>query len=166
MFSNRCILLLAVLLSGVFGTLGAVSVAQAVMPVKVYVMPRSCPNPLNVNSRGVLPVAILGTDSLDVTDIGAATTKIVDGAVAPFRWAWEDVATPYNGAFLEGAFDCSEAGPDGYIDLVLFFDKPEVVAAIGEVSDGEVLQLTVTGDLWDGTLIGGYDFVVIKAKGL
>jgi hypothetical protein len=159
-------LLLAVLLSGVFGTLGAVSVAQAVMPVKVYVMPRSCPNPLNVNSRGVLPVAILGTDSLEVTDIGAATTKIVDGAVAPLRWAWEDVATPYNGDFLEGAFDCSEAGPDGYIDLVLFFDKPEVVAAIGEVSDGEVLQLTVTGDLWDGTLIGGYDFVVIKAKGL
>lgn len=165
MFSNRRMLLLAVLLSGVFGTVGAVSVAQAVMPVKVDVMPRSCPNPLNVNSRGVLPVAILGSDSLDVTDIDPATTKIVDGAVAPLRWARKDVATAYNGAFLEGALDCTTAGRDGFDDLVLFFDRREVVAAIGEVSDGEVLELIVTGELLDGTPIEGYDFVVIRAKG-
>jgi hypothetical protein len=164
MFSNRRMLLLAVLLSGVFGTLGAVSVAQAVMPVKVDVKPRSCPNALNVNSRGVLPVAILGSDSLDVTDIDPATTKLVE--VAPLRWARKDVATAYNGAFLEGALDCTTAGRDGFDDLVLFFDRREVVAAIGEVSDGEVLELTVTGDLWDGTLIEGYDFVVIRKKGL
>jgi hypothetical protein len=161
-------LLLAVLLSGVFGTVGAVSVAQAVMPVKVDVMPRSCPNPLNVNSRGVLPVAILGTDSFDVTDIVPATTKVKVEVVevAPLRWALKDVATPYNGAFLEGALDCTTAGRDGFDDLVLFFDRREVVAAIGEVSDGDVLELTVTGELLDGTPIEGYDFVVIRKKGL
>jgi hypothetical protein len=159
-------LLLAVLLSGVFGTVGAVSVAQEVMPVKVDVMPRSCPNPLNVNSRGVLPVAILGTDILDVTLVDPLSIKIVDGEVTLLRYALKDVATPYNGAFLEGALDCTTAGRDGFDDLVFFFVRREVVAAIGEVSDGDVLELTVTGELLDGTPIEGYDFVVIRKKGL
>jgi hypothetical protein len=162
MFSNKRMVLLAVLLSWVLGTVGAVSSAQEV-PVKIDVRPQSCPNPLNVKSEGVLPVAILGTDIFDASNVDPTTTRV--NGVSPLRWALEDVATPYNGAFFEGAMDCTEAGPDGFDDLVLFFDTQEVVGAIGFVSDGEVLELTVTGNLWDWTPIEGYDFVVIKKKG-
>ena len=46
--------------------------------VPIDIKPQSCPNPLNVNSKGVLPVAILGTDTFDVEYgvNGGATTNL------------------------------------------------------------------------------------------
>lgn len=58
----------------------------------IDIKPRSCPNPLNTKSKGVLPVAILGTEHLDVTDIDLGTV-LLEG-VAPIRAAIEDVARP------------------------------------------------------------------------
>ena len=62
------------------------------LDVPVDIKPTSCPNPLNVKSKGVLPVAILGTVDFDVSDIDPATV-LLEG-VPPLRWALEDVATP------------------------------------------------------------------------
>ena len=135
--------------------------------VPVDIKPTSCRNPLNVGSKGVLPVAILGTDDLDVADIDIGTI-LLEG-IAPIRSAMEDVATPfepYQGK--EDAFDCTTEGPDGYDDLTLKFDKQEVVAALGEVEDGDVLVLHLEGNLTEdagGTPIVGEDVVVILKKG-
>jgi probable HAF family extracellular repeat protein len=135
--------------------------------VAVDIKPGSCPNPINVKSKGVLPVAILGTDDFDVTQIDLASVRLA--GVAPIRSGFEDVATPfepYTGK--ENADDCNEFGPDGYTDLTMKFDKQEIVAAMGEVEDGQVLVLQLTGNLkeeFDGTPIEGEDVVVIKKKG-
>ncbi|MHC4346223.1 MAG: hypothetical protein ACYSUP_16230, partial [Planctomycetota bacterium] len=41
--------------------------------VAVDIKPQSCPNPFNIKSKGVLPVAILGTDEFDVEDVNTAS---------------------------------------------------------------------------------------------
>jgi hypothetical protein len=131
--------------------------------IAVDIKPQSCPNPLNTKSKGVLPVAILGTEDLDVFDIDLSSISLE--GVAPVRNDLEDVATPFNGGPIINCLDCTEQGPDGFTDLTLKFDTREVVAAIGEVIDGECLILRITGSLLDGTTIEGDDVVIIKKKG-
>jgi len=128
-----------------------------------------CPNPLNVKSKGVLPVAILGTKDFDVAGIHPETICLtMDGArnsVLPVRWSFEDVATPFEG----GLRGCNESEPDGSMDLTLKFRTQDVVAAIGEVIDGEELVLTISGKLRDEdeneTEFKGSDSVIILSKG-
>ena len=43
------------------------------IPVPVDIKPGSCPNPLNVKSRGILPAAILGSADFDIEQIDTAT---------------------------------------------------------------------------------------------
>ena len=136
--------------------------SSAVPPVVVAVdiKPESCPNPLNVKGKGVLPVAILGAEGFDVTQIDL-TTVMLEG-VAPLRWDWEDVATPREDD------ECNPAGEDGYIDLTLKFDVQDVVIALGVVDDGDEPELTLTGNLlpaYGGTPIAGEDVIIIIKKG-
>jgi hypothetical protein len=127
------------------------AMALSVVLADVDIKPMSCPNPLNVGDKGVLPVAILGGELWDVTEVDPATVELE--GVAPLRWAWEDVAGP----------GCS--GPDGYLDLTFKFKTQEIVAALGAVNDGDVLVLELTGNLFGGAPITGTDEVWIIAKG-
>jgi streptogramin lyase len=130
--------------------------------VFVDIKPQSCPNPINVGANGALAVAILGTSTFDVTTIDPSSVKLQ--GVSPLRSALEDVAAPFTGA-LVSATSCTTAGPDGFTDLVLFFDDQAVSAALGPVTNGQVLVLTLTGNLlpkFGGTAIGGQDIVVIN----
>jgi hypothetical protein len=135
--------------------------------VPVDIKPQGCPNPLNVHSQGVLPVAILGTADFDVTTI-APETVTLEGVPA-LRWRLKDVATPYDPDPFPGEIDpyqCNTQGPDGYLDLVFKFDTQELVAALGGAKDKEVLTLHLSGELLDGTEIDGEDVVIIKNKKL
>ncbi|NIM92515.1 MAG: hypothetical protein GTO18_02210 [Anaerolineales bacterium] len=138
-----------------------------VITVPVDVKPNSCRNPLNTTKKGVLPIAILGTEDFDVTQIDPATVML-EGA-APLRWSLEDVATPFEPYVGKvDAFDCTEEGSDGYMDLTLKFEAQEVVSALGDVSDGQVLLLHLTGNLksdFGGHAFYGEDVVVILEKG-
>lgn len=134
------------------------------LQVPVDVKPGSCPNPLSVGSRGVLPAAILGTATFDVTEVDPATVRLE--GVAPLRWALEDVAAPFEPFTGKAeAMDCTTEGPDGFLDLTLKFEVTEVVTAMGEAQDGEVVVLTLHGALHDGTPIVGEDVVVIIDRG-
>jgi len=138
----------------------------ATRAVAVDIKPQSCPNPISTSDKGVLPVAILGSDTFYVSQIDPASVKLE--GVAPLRWALEDIAAPYE-PFLgkEDIYDCNEAGPDGFLDLTLKFKMQEVVAALGEVNDGDVLVLHLTGNLleeYGGTPIVGEDVVWILEK--
>jgi len=149
------------------GNLFGCTVLEPPVPTEIFVdiKPQSCPNPLNTKSRGVLPVAILGTPTLDVTTIDPASIRLED--VAPIRSSIEDVATPF-GASPEACSDCTTEGPDGFQDLTLKFDTQEVIDALGAVSDRECLVLTLTGNLkeeFGGTPIQGEDVVFILKKG-
>jgi hypothetical protein len=135
--------------------------------VYIDIKPQSSLNPLNVNSKGVLPVAILGTESLDVTTIDTTTIKLsldesegTEGPT-PIRWSYEDVASPLE----EELYGSYELGPDGYEDLTLKFRTQTVVQAIGKVNDGEELVLTLSGSFLDGTEFEGADSIKIIKKG-
>jgi hypothetical protein len=130
----------------------------------VDIKPSSCPNPLNVKSKGVLPVAILGFEGFDVTQVDPDTVELE--GVSPLRWALEHVATPiepFTGK-EDCNLECTEDEPDGYLDLTLKFDTQEVVAALGDVEDGDCLVLHLTGNLSDGGAIVGEDVMVILKK--
>ena len=61
--------------------------------------------------------------------------------------------------------DCSEEGPDGFQDLTLKFDAQDVIAALGDVDDGDCRVVQLTGTLVDGTPIVGEDVVLILERG-
>lgn len=131
--------------------------------ITVDIKPGSCPNPINTKSKGVVSVAILGSDSFDVSQVEAASV-LLEG-VTPLRWNTEDVSTPYDPAMGGmGAYACTDIGADGYTDLVFKFKTQDLVSAIGAVDDGDVLNLELTGNLSGGTLIQGSDVVIILKK--
>jgi hypothetical protein len=134
--------------------------AELPLVVEVDIKPGSCPNPLNVKDKGVLPVAVLGTEDFDVFNIDPASIRLE--GVAPIRSSYEDVAAPVSNKSDD--CDCTTEGPDGYLDLVLKFDVQEIVAALGGMYDGDIYLLTLTGETIDGTPIEGTDCVVIIAK--
>ena len=135
--------------------------------VKLDIKPKSCPNPLNIKSKGVLPVAILGGTVVDgfflnVDSINVCTVRLE--GVAPIRWSIEDVGAPSEDS--QDGCGCTTEGPDGIPDLVLKFDKQEIVEAIGPVCDGDTVMLSLSegSSLLDGSWIHGGDCVIIKAK--
>jgi hypothetical protein len=149
-------------------------------PLAIDIKPGSCPNPLNLKKKGVMPVAILGLEDFDVTQVDPATVRLFRKGVAdpvevaPLRWSLEDAGIPYQPfTGRMGAYDCLEYYPDecgafdGYMDLSFKFKAQEVIAALGEVYDGEVLVLQLTGKLrpeFGGTSFVGEDVVVIIKK--
>jgi hypothetical protein len=131
-------------------------------PIKlssIDIKPGSCPNPLNVKSRGVLPVAVLGSEDFDVSTIDAASIRLA--GVAPNRSSYEDVAAPVSDS---NECECSAEGPDGFFDLTLKFETQRIVEEIGEVDHGDELVLELTGVLSDETPIEGSDCVIIRGK--
>jgi hypothetical protein len=154
-------------------TLEKVAPPPVAINVAVDIHPTSCPNPLNVGGKGVMPVAILGTADFDITQIDPSSILLINAnliepvGVSPLRWAMEDVAAPYVPGDEEPCYACTEEGPDGYLDLTLKFSMAEIVTAIGDVSDGDCLILTLTGNLMEeagGTAITGEDVVRIIKK--
>lgn len=142
----------------------AIHVEVIPIPVPLDIKPTSCPNPINMTAKGVLPVAILGAEDLDVSTIDPASLALE--GVAPLRWDWSDVATPFEPwtGKADCWMDCTEEGPDGYMDLTLKFKTQEVIAAVAEVADGECRVLTLTGNFFDGRAIEGEDVVVFLSK--
>jgi len=134
---------------------------STVEQVFIDIKPQSCPNPVNIKSKGVLPVAVLGTEDFDVTAIDPASIRLE--GIAPIRSSVEDVSTPYVNP--QDECDCTIEGEDGFADLTLKFDTQEIVGVIGEVTDGETLVLTLTGELFDGISIEGKDCIIVLSKG-
>jgi len=137
--------------------------------VYVDIKPASWPNPLQLKEKGVLPVAICGTEEFDVTTIDPETIQLtLEGlgvGVSPLRWSYEDVATPYEGEPCTG----HDLDGDGYLDLTLKFKTQEVIQTLGldAFSDRDVVILMLTGNLkaeHGGTPIQGQDCIVILHK--
>jgi len=141
------------------GDIYGAEILEATTPVSLDIKPGSCPNPLNVKSKGVLPVAILGTEEFDVTTIDPASIRLV-GAM-PIRSGCEDVATPVAEPDI---CECTTDGPDGFTDLVLKFKTQDIVEVLGAVTDGEMIELQLTGVLFDETPIEGADCIIIRGS--
>jgi hypothetical protein len=129
--------------------------------VVVDVKPGECPNTINAASRGVVPVAVLGTPAFDVRQIDPVSIRL--GAAAPLRSRREDVGRPSDCPPTATPTRCTTAPPDGLLDLVLHFD----VQALGlaGVPDRTQVPLTLTGKLMDGTTtIEGSDTVIVRNR--
>jgi len=119
----------------VTGTFGDLQVA-------IDIKPGSDPNCFNNDGHGVIPVAILGSETFDVLEVDT-TTLLFDGL----------------GVRVRGNRDPScgieDVNGDGYTDLVCHFaDEPE------NWEPGEDIA-TVTGELNDGTAFSGQDSICI-----
>jgi len=130
-----------------------------VIAAEIDIKPGSCPNSWNRESNGVLPVAILGTEDFDVTEIDVSSVTIsradgTGGSVGPNEGppgphsVFEDIGTPFEGEEC----DCHEAEGDGILDLSMKF-KTQDVADLLPVDDpsGALVPLVVSGTLLDGT---------------
>ncbi len=161
MFRKRHIAVLSLLV--LFSLFRAVSTGAillwygpAIIPIDIK--PNSCPNPLNVESEGVLPVAILGTETLGVAQIDITSLNIL--GVKPIRSSYEDVAAPVAEDILPEECACTTDGPDGHMDLTLEFDKQEIIETLGYTQDGDYFLLTLSG-LMNAMPIEGTDCVLI-----
>jgi hypothetical protein len=142
-------------------TLEKVAPPPPVIHVPVDIKPGSCPNPFNGKSKGVVPVAVLGTKDFDVTTIDPGTIQLTreayDVGVPPLRWALEDVGTPFEGELC----DCHDLNGDGWLDLTLKFKTQEVKETLGMGGEvGNTIPLLVIGHLTEdagGTPFEGAD---------
>jgi hypothetical protein len=145
------------------------SSVQPMQIVPVDIKPGSCPNSLVVSKRGVVAVAILGTDRFDATQIDRDSIRLLE-VVQPVRSKVIDVATPYrlfawdaSGTKVE-AGSCNAEGPDGKPDLVLTFEKKDILKALGTVKAGSVFVVRLTARHKAGVSLVGQDVVVISKK--
>jgi hypothetical protein len=143
---------------------------ELVITAKLDIKPGSCLDPVNVRSRGVVPMAVVGTAAFDVMQIDRSTLSLaradgVGGSVTPLNGPpgpgiqVEDAATPFEGELC----DCHELTGDGIDDLGLKFSTPEMVAALelGSLPDRTELRLTVSGQLLDQTPFEASDCVIL-----
>lgn len=105
------------------------------LEIAIDIKPGSCPNSINLKSKGKLPVAILTTDTFDATTVDPVT--VVFAGAAPLKWAVEDV---------DG---------DGDLDLIFHFATREVDL------DGASLWAFLDGFTFDGAMFWGTDTVNI-----
>ena len=112
-----------------------------VLAVEIDIKPASPSNTINLNSNGVVDVAILGSEDLDVSEIDQET---LDFAAASPR---------VKGRSGKGSF--RDVNGDSYEDLVVHFLTQDV--ELGQGSE----EATLTGQLLDGTEFFGTDDVRI-----
>jgi len=142
-----------------------ITTTSSATPVAFDIKPQSCPNPLNINKKGILSAAIIGSEDLDVTQIDPATIKVA--GLSPIHFSYEDVTEPYYPLSGKASdMDCTDAGPDGFLDLTLKFRAQDFYAALEDVT-GETLRrgdgvvaimsaglFTSGGDSSPGLLVG------------
>ena len=108
---------------------------------EIDIKPGSDTNPINIDSKGRTPVAVLTNDGLDATDIDVSTVRFGPGQAIPVHYAIEDI---------DG---------DGDDDMILHFNTQE----LGLTEDD--VEATLTGQTTGGAYFTGTDSVkVIKSK--
>lgn len=105
--------------------------------VDVDIMPGSFPNPINLRKKGVIPIAVLGSDTFVVTAIDVTTLEFA-GAAPKHDLADAVVYVDHLG----------DVNSDGFADLVSHFPAPDT-----NISPGDI-EACITGIADASTFIG------------
>lgn len=108
-----------------------------VIPVGIDIKPGGEPNPINLGSKGKVPVAILSSETFDATTVNV---QFVTFAGAP-------VVTKNNGTFMASFEDVNG---DGRPDLVLHF-ATQSMNLTSSSTDATLTGLTISGRCIAGT---------------
>jgi hypothetical protein len=127
--------------------IGEETITITVMAIDIK--PWSCPNSINPKSNGVVPVAILGSDTFDVTTVDVTTLEFGPNGATPAH----DLTDPdvY-------ADHIQDVNGDGWMDLVSHYAQKDTGLAVG------MLAAELTGELLDGTVFSAWDSVRVLAK--
>ena len=109
--------------------------------VEIDIRPGSAFNPINVNSKGLLPVAIFGSPNFDVSQIDRPNVDFDIFEV--------------NGSTLATRCNIDNVDGDGIDDMVCFFKIQDIEhKCMGDFPIGQI-----QGQLLDGTPFRGFDVV-------
>ena len=131
---------------GEFSLTGELSPCAAPRSVDIDIKPGSDPNSINLRSKGNIPVAILGSDTFDVTDVDVTTLKFGPDGASPAH----DLTDP--DVYAEHLQDVND---DGLTDLVSHYRTQETGIKAGDS------EACLAGNTIDGTPIEGCDAVAI-----
>ena len=132
------------------------------------VKPGSCENPININSGGLTPMALVGMDDFDISEIDPQSL-FVEGVRAS-RTSVEDVSSPGN---LLDTIDGCAGGPDGVPDLTIKFDTRPMMKTLERqlgrpLRDGNRFVITISGrykEEFGGEQFQARDLIRIISKG-
>ncbi len=111
--------------------------------VDIDIKPRGDPNSFNCGSKGVLPVAILGSAGFDATEVDRTTVTL---------------KAPLNTVHALDKSLIKDVNHDGFKDMVVYFSSKEVATEIGcPLAQGTVVPVTIKGSTTDGTAFVGFD---------
>jgi len=110
------------------------------IPVSIDIKPWSCPNSINLKSKGVVPVAIKQSLAFDITMVNVSTVLFAGASPVPDKMSIED------------------ADGDGDIDLILFFKTQDLALSPGDT------EATLTGYTTGGIFFTGSGSVNIVPK--
>jgi Concanavalin A-like lectin/glucanases superfamily len=116
--------------------------AGKVIPIAIDIKPGGVRNPINLRSRGKVPVAILSSETFDATTVD----------VGSVMFAGAPVVTKKNGTFQ---FSVKDVNHDGLLDLFLHFNTQALNL------NHSSTQATLTGTTLNGRCIAGTDSVKI-----
>ncbi len=119
---------------------------ERIIAVEIDIKPGSGLNRIKATSRGVIPVAILGSGTFNVEDIDLMTMVFGPNEVAP-RHALTDSATVFD--------HLTDVNDDGFTDLVTHYRTQEIGFVIGDA------EACVSGELLDENPFEGCDNVEV-----
>ena len=121
-----------------------ISAGETVTPVSIDIKPGEVPNSINLNSKGVIPVAIISTTAFDATTVDPTTVTLADA----------QVRVRGKGIPLASTEDVNA---DGLLDLVVHVET----TALQLTESTTLAQLR--GETFDGTAISGSDMIRVVA---
>jgi len=115
-----------------------------VLPIEIDIKPENDRNPVNPRSHGVTPVALLGSETFDVTELDVTTLRFGPGEASPAHdltsgWPYSDPLRDVNS--------------DGFTDLLVHFTTSDTGIGCADT------EATLTAQLLDGFPVRGTDAI-------